>query len=246
MLPAHLSTATAVRQETARLRPRQTGLMHKRAVAVSASVAAGLAWLALLAFVAIPAVSWWQSWWQDKAEKLPVGRPASPAPTPVSWRFSVLDTQQQPFDRLPTWVKEQNTDMSGEAANSARMVARLPDGRVYLTGTHRGGCLIVTDDLAHSAGFSCGSWRPPQAVWAGSSSTAEPCGLVVVLVPDGYTSLDPTISPSFILAHGRNGIVFINSPSRPATSLVGTGQPPILIEPLPTTTPPGAYRPVGC
>lgn len=219
--------------------------MYKRAVAVSASVAAGLAWLALLAFLAIPALSWWQ----DKAEQPPADAPvrsASPEPTPASWRFSVLDTEQQPFDRLPTWVKSQNTDLSAETIKSARMVARLPGGRVYLTGTHRGGCLIVTDDLAQSAGFSCGSWWPPQAVWAGSSSTAEPCGLIVVLVPDGYTSLDPTISPSMILAHGRNGIVFINSPSRPATSLVGPGQHPILIEPFPTTTPTGAYRPVGC
>lgn len=219
--------------------------MHKRAVAVSVTVVAGLAWLSVLAFVAIPALSWWQ----DRVKQVPALAPAgpnSPASAPTSWRFSILDTQQQPFDRLPDWVKNQNTELSGREINSARMVAQLPDGRVYLTGTHRGGCLIVTDDLAQSAGWSCGSWRPPEPVVVGSSSTAEPCGLLVVLVPDGYTRLEPTIPASFILAHGRNGMVLINSPDRPTTSLVGPGQLPISIGPLPMPVPTGNNGPIGC
>lgn len=70
-----LSDGPTMRQQSARLSARQTGFMYKRAVAVSASVAAGLAWLALLAFLAIPALSWWQ----DKAEQPPADAPVRSA-----------------------------------------------------------------------------------------------------------------------------------------------------------------------
>lgn len=85
----------------------------------------------------------------------------------------------------------------------------------------------MTDELARSTGSGCGNWRPPSVELSGSTSTAEPCGVIVVLVPDGYTGFEPTVPQHLIAAHGRNGIVFINSPSLPDTSLVGPGQPPL-------------------
>ena len=224
---------------------RDTGLMRERVLVAVCAGAVAVVWLSVLAFVAIPSAVWWQG-----RLRQPAAVASAPVPTsttqPTGWQFSVLEAEQRSFDRLPGWVQAQNGDMSPAALESARMVADLPHGRVYLTGTHRGGCLVVTDDLARGAGYSCGSWRPPSAPTMGSSSVTEPCGLVVVLVPDGYTNLDPTVPAGLIYAHGRNAIVLVNSASLRPTSLVGAGQQPLPISPLPMPLSTPTHPSVGC
>ena len=81
----------------------------------------------------------------------------------------------------------------------------MTGGGVYLTGDQRSGCVVAIDNITRTTGASCGN-RPQEADSLISASLlgSEPCGVVVILAPDGYTALDQPRGAARSLAQGQN------------------------------------------
>ena len=184
----------------------------------------------LIAMIAVgaPVVDWWQHWITEhsrhgrnnhSASTAPTG-PSSPQPTALT--FSVLATPQQPTDRPPAWTRLDPT-----SRRTARLIAMWEGTRVYLTGSNTSGCTIMVDLLSHDSGVGCGG-RSAQTLWFGSSNIADPCGIVTILIPDGYSTIesDPALH---VIANGRNAML-VTSPRRPVeVTITGNRRLPLTI-----------------
>lgn len=181
--------------------------------------------LVVMIAVGAPVVDWWHHWIADRSR--PVGNHSgsrsptgSSSPQPTALTFSVLTTPQQPTDRPPTWTRLDRTSVQ-----TARLIAVSTGTRVYLTGSNTSGCTIIVDLLDHDSGSGCGG-RSMKTLWTGSSNTADPCGIVAILIPDGYSSIKS--SPALhVIANGRNAML-VTSPRRAVdVTVTGNGRVPL-------------------
>lgn len=180
--------------------------------------------LVVMIAVGAPVVDWWQHWIADHHGSVGNNHSGNRSPAgssqPMPLTFSVLATPQQTTDRPPAWAKLDRTSMQ-----TVRLIAVWEQTRVYLTGSNTSGCTITVDLLSHDTGSGCGG-RSAQTLWLKSSSVEDPCGIVAILIPDGYSTI--TSNPALrVIANGRNAML-VSSPRRPVqVSITGNGRIPI-------------------
>lgn len=182
----------------------------------------------LVVTVGPPVIDWWHH--RLAASRSGADRPApnSPAVSPRSGpalKFSVLASGQQPSDRPPSWAH-----LDAQSRKSARLILAATGTRAYLTGSDSSGCEITVDIIAHSSGSGCGG-RDAGTLWTAESNTAEPCGIMIILMPDGYSTIH--LSPVLrVIANGRNAVM-VAGPRRPVqVSISGPDRTPISLGPV--------------
>lgn len=175
--------------------------------------------------------------------------PVQPLPSLTAradtWHFSIADQVQDRIDRLPPWAQDQ-IHPSKQEQSTSRLLAVQTGVAVYYTGNNQGnGCVYVLDELEHASGGGCGNRLPsqPEALTMGYTARAEPCGVVIVLIPDGYTTVDQPQQPAQMLARGSNSVVLLNTGNHPII-LNGPGKQPIAIKQLSALT--HQPQPIGC
>lgn len=117
--------------------------------------------------------------------------PSDPETTPrpdQALRVHVFDRPAKERDRLPGWLLDR-TPALREIADTTRLSGTHGSLAVYLSLTSDL-CLLAVDDVSRAMTRSCAAFTERRFVEHGFTvtvtSTADPCGLAIVVVPDGY------------------------------------------------------------